>query len=385
MSRIRMGMVGGGEGAFIGAVHRMAAALDGHIELVCGAFSSDPGRARRSGEGLYLPRNRVYEDYAVMMEREAALPAAERMQFVAIVTPNHMHFPVAEAALRAGFHVLSDKPATFNLKEALRLRDILADTDLLYGLTHTYTGYPLVKEARARVAAGELGRVRKIVVEYPQGWLADRQEDEDNKQAAWRLDPARAGISSCMGDIGVHAANLAEYVSELKISEICADLTAFVPGRTLDDDGAVLLRFDNGARGVLHASQVSVGEENALSIRLYGDKGGLEWKQQEPNTLWLKWPDRPAEMLRTGGNYLGDSASANTRTPMGHPEGYLEAFANLYLAFAEQIRVREAGQDPDESSTDCPGIEAAIRGMQFIELAVMASASDVKWHEFEQV
>ncbi len=384
MSRIRMGMVGGGEGAFIGAVHRMAAALDGEIELVCGAFSGDPARAQRSGSALYLPQDRVYDDYRVMMEAEAALPAAERMQFVAIVTPNHMHFPVAEAALQAGFHVMSDKPATLNLEEALRLRDVLAETNLLYGLTHTYTGYPLVKEARSRVREGEFGAIRKIVVEYPQGWLADRQEDEDNKQAAWRLDPARAGVSSCMGDIGVHAANLAEYVSGLKITELCSDLTAFVPGRTLDDDGAVLLRFDNGARGVLHASQVSVGEENALSIRLYGEKGGLEWKQQEPNTLWLKWPDRPTEMLRTGGDYLGDTATVNTRTPMGHPEGYLEAFANLYLSFAGRIRARESGQTPDARSADCPGIEEAIRGMTFIELAVAASASDVKWHRFEQ-
>jgi predicted dehydrogenase len=384
MSKIRMGMVGGGEGAFIGAVHRMAAALDGEIELVCGAFSSDAERSQRSGAALYLPADRVYGDYHSMMAAEAALPAAQRMQFVAIVTPNHQHFPVAEAALRAGFHVLSDKPATLNLDEALRLRDVLADTGLLYGLTHTYTGYPLVKEARARVAAGELGSIRKVVVEYPQGWLADRQEDADNKQAAWRLDPARSGASNCMGDIGVHAANLAEYVSGLAIAEICADLTAFVPGRKLDDDGAMLLRFDNGARGVLHASQVSVGEENALTIRVYGEKGGLEWRQQEPNTLWLKWADRPTEMLRTGGAYLGAQASANTRTPMGHPEGYLEAFANIYMAFAGQIRAREEGQPVSARAADCPGIDAAIRGMAFIELAVAASASDIKWHAFKQ-
>jgi predicted dehydrogenase len=384
MARIRMGMVGGGEGAFIGAVHRMAAALDGEIELVCGAFSSDAGRSRLSGAALYLPQDRVYVDYRAMMAAESALPANQRMQFVAIVTPNHLHFPVAEAALRAGFHVMSDKPATFNLEEALRLRDILAETGLLYGLTHTYTGYPLVKEARARVASGALGIIRKIVVEYPQGWLADRQEDTDNKQAAWRLDPARAGVSSCMGDIGVHAANLAEYVSGLNISAVCSDLTAFVPGRTLDDDGAVLLRFDNGARGVLHASQVSIGEENALSIRVYGEKGGLEWRQQEPNTLWLKWPDRPTEMLRAGGAYLADLAAANTRTPMGHPEGYLEAFANIYRAFVGQIRAREGEQTPDTRSADCPGIDQAIRGMTFIELAVAASTSDIKWHAFEQ-
>jgi predicted dehydrogenase len=361
----------------------MAAALDGEIELVCGAFSGDAERSRRSGAALYLPADRVYDDYSTMMATEAALPASQRMQFVAIVTPNHQHFPVAEAALRAGFHVLSDKPATLNLQEALRLRDMLSETGLLYGLTHTYTGYPLVKEARARVAAGQLGDIRKVVVEYPQGWLADRQEDADNKQAAWRLDPARSGVSNCMGDIGVHAANLAEYVSGLAITEICADLTAFVPGRTLDDDGAMLLRFDNGARGVLHASQVSVGEENALSIRVYGEKGGLEWRQQEPNTLWLKWADRPTEMLRTGGSYLGAQAAANTRTPMGHPEGYLEAFANIYLAFAGQIRAREAGEAASARAADCPGIEAAIRGMAFIELAVAASASDIKWHAFE--
>jgi len=379
-----MGMVGGGEGAFIGAVHRMAAALDGDIELVCGAFSGDAERSRRSGAALYLPHDRVYGDYRTMMTAEAGHRAAERMQFVAIVTPNHLHFPVAEAALHSGFHVLSDKPATLNLDEARRLRDILSRTGLLYGLTHTYTGYPMVKEARARVAAGALGNIRKIVVEYPQGWLADREEDTDNKQARWRLDPARAGISGCMGDIGVHAANLAEYVSGLKIAALCADLTTCVAGRTLDDDGAILLRFDNGARGVLHASQVSVGEENALSIRVYGEKGGLEWRQQEPNTLWLKWPDRPTEMLRSGGAYLGELATANTRTPMGHPEGYLEAFANIYMAFAAQIRAREAGQVPAARAADCPGIDEAIRGMAFIELAVAASASDVKWHAFEQ-
>lgn len=384
MTKIRMGMVGGGEGAFIGAVHRMAAALDGEIELVCGAFSSDPERSRRSGAALGLPPDRVYGDYCALLAAEASLPAAQRMQFVAIVTPNHQHFPVAEAALRAGFHVLSDKPATLNLDEALRLREVVSATGLLYGLTHTYTGYPLVKEARARVAAGELGNIRKIVVEYPQGWLADRQEAADNKQAAWRLDPAQAGISSCMGDIGVHAANLAEYVSGLQISEICSDLCAFVPGRTLDDDGTVLLRFDNGARGVLGASQISIGEENALSLRVYGDMGGLEWRQQEPNTLWLKWRDRPTEMLRTGGAYLCDMAAANTRTPMGHPEGYLEAFANIYRAFTARIRAREEGRAPDERASDCPGIESAIRGMTFIELAVAASASDTKWHPFVQ-
>jgi predicted dehydrogenase len=378
-----MGMVGGGEGAFIGAVHRIAAALDGEIELVCGAFSSDAERAARSGAALGLQPERVYTDYQGMVSAEAALPADQRMQFVAIVTPNHLHFPVAQAALRAGFHVLSDKPATFNLAQALELRALVQQTGLLYGLTHTYTGYPLVKEARERIAAGALGRIRKVIVEYPQGWLAERLEEGGNKQAAWRLDPRRAGISSCMADIGVHAANLAEYVSGQTISEICADLTAFVQGRELDDDGSVLLRFDQGAKGVLHASQVCAGEENSLRIRVYGQLGGLEWAQQEPNTLWLKWPDRPTEMLRTGGAYLGTLAASNTRTPMGHPEGYLEAFANLYMAFAGQIRALEAGENPDQRSADCPGIAEAVRGMTFIELAVAASNSDIKWHRFE--
>lgn len=383
MAKTRMGMVGGGEGAFIGAVHRMAAAIDGEIELVCGAFSGDPARSARSGAALYLPPARVYGDYRQMMQAEAALPPDERMQFIAIVTPNHLHFPVAKAALEAGFHVMSDKPATFDLAQALALRGLVRETGLLYGLTHTYTGYPLVKEARERIARGELGTVRKVVVEYPQGWLADRQEDQDNKQAAWRLDPAQAGSSSCMGDIGVHAANLAEYVTGLRISELCADLAAVVPGRALDDDGAVLLRFDNGARGLLHASQVCAGEENALRIGVYGDRGGLEWRQQEPNTLWLKWPDQPTQMLRAGGAYLGEPATLNTRTPMGHPEGYLEAFANLYMAFAGQVRAHAAGEAPQGRALDCPGIEEAVRGMAFIELAVSASASDVKWHRFE--
>ncbi len=382
MAKVRMGMVGGGEGAFIGQVHRMAANIDGEIELVCGAFSSDPERARRSGETLHLPSERVYMDFRQMMKAEAALPENERMQFVAIVTPNHLHYPAAAAALQAGFHVMSDKPATLNLSEALLLRDLVRETGLLYGLTHTYTGYPMVKEARTRIAAGDLGNIRKILVEYPQGWLADRQEDGDNKQAAWRLDPAKAGVSSCMGDIGVHAANLAEYVTGLKISELCADLTAFVAGRKLDDDGSILLRFGNGARGVLTASQVCVGEENALSIRVYGEKGGLQWSQQEPNTLWLKWRDRPTEMLRTGYDYLGSLAGANTRTPSGHPEGYLEAFGNLYMAFAGQVRARQSGRPADERSADLPGIDEAVRGMAFIELAVAASASDVKWHTF---
>ncbi len=375
--KLRMGMVGGGEGAFIGAVHRMAAALDGEIELVCGAFSSDPKRSLRSGRALMLNEQRIYPDYLTMMTREAALPASQRMQFVVIVTPNDYHFPIARAAIEAGFHILSDKPATLNLDEVLQLRTLLEGSGLCYGLTYTYTGYPLVKEARQRIQAGELGEIRKVLVEYTQGWLADRQQDESNKQAQWRLDPKTAGVSGCIGDIGVHAANLAEYISGLQIDELCADLSSLVPGRSLDDDGSILLRFNNQARGVLTASQVCSGEENALTIKVYGEKGGLEWCQQEPNTLCLKWPDRPTEVLRTGGTYLGEMAAANTRIPMGHPEGYLEAFANIYRAFAGTIRNPEA-------SSDCPGIDEAVRGMTFIELAVSASASDQKWHRFAE-
>ena len=382
MAKIRMGMIGGGEGAFIGAVHRMAAAIDGEIELVCGAFSSDSERSKRSGAALHIPDDRVYVSYTGMLSAEALLPANIRMQFVAIVTPNHMHFPVAEQALRSGFHVLSDKPATLNLAQALQLQTIIEETGLLYGLTHTYTGYPLIKEARQRVARGGIGQIRKITVDYAQGWLADRAEDTDNKQALWRLDPARAGISSCIGDIGVHAANLAEYVSGLEITELCSDLGSVVPGRTMDDDGTVLLRFSNHARGVLTASQVCVGEENALTLRIYGENGSLEWQQQEPNTLWQKWPDRPTQILRAAAPYLSSQATAYTRTPMGHPEGYLEAFANIYLAFAAQVSARESGVEPDEQAQDCPGIDAAIRGMRFIECAVNASASNTKWHRF---
>lgn len=383
-SKVRMGMVGGGEGAFIGEVHRQAAQLDGQIELVCGAFSSDAERSRRCGAALGLSADRSYADFHSMMQAEAALPAADRMQFVAVVTPNHLHAPVAEAALQHGFHVLMDKPATLTLAEALALRERVASSGLLFGLTHTYTGYPLVKEARERIAQGALGKIRKVLVEYTQGWLAT-EPDADNKQAAWRLDPQRAGASCCMGDIGVHAANLVEYVTRLKILEVCADLTSFVSGRVLDDDGSMLLRLSDDARGVLTASQVCVGEENGLRIKVFGEQGGLEWAQQEPNTLWLKWPDRPTEMLRTGGAYLGAAAQTNTRTPMGHPEGYIEAFANIYRGFAGAVVAHGTGVAAMTAmqAADVPDIDVAVRGMAFIEQAVAASASEQKWLTLE--
>ena len=382
MSRkIRYGMVGGGRGAFIGAVHRIAAAMDQQVELVCGAFSSDPERSKASGADLFLPPGRCYGTFEEMILAEKALPADQRMDFIAIVTPNHMHFPPAKMALDNGFHVLSDKPATFDLAEAKALAALVKKTGLLYGLTHNYTGYPLVKQAREMVADGKLGKIRKIVVEYPQGWLATRLEASGQKQAAWRTDPKRSGAAGCIGDIGTHAENLAEYISGLQIEELAADITAFVKGRALDDDGNVLLRFKGGAKGVLHASQISVGEENNLNIRIYGEKGGLEWHQNEPNTLLVKWLDAPMQVYRTANGYLGKAALAAGRTPPSHPEGYLEAFANIYKNFANHIRARIEGRKlaKDDLCLDYPKIEDGVRGMAFIEAVVKSSKANARW------
>ena len=383
--KLKMGMVGGGKGAFIGAVHRMAANLDGKIELVAGAFSSDPAKSKASGEDLFLDPARVYGSYDEMVKKEAALPADQRIDFVAIVTPNHVHFPAAKAALEAGFHVLSDKPATFDLAEAKELAAIVKKTGLLYGLTHNYTGYPLVKQAREMVATGQLGKIRKVVVEYPQGWLATRIEASGQKQAAWRTDPKRSGAAGCIGDIGTHAENLAEYITGLKISELAADITAFVKGRKLDDDGNVLLRFKGGAKGVLHASQISVGEENNLNIRIYGEKGGIEWHQNEPNTLLVKWLDQPMQVYRTANGYLGKAALAAGRTPPAHPEGYLEAFANIYKNFANAIRARIEKKKlaKDDPATDYPKIEDGVRGMAFIEAVVASSKKNAAWTKLD--
>lgn len=387
MRKIRMGMVGGGQGAFIGAVHRMAAALDGQIELVCGAFSSNAERSKASGEELFLPADRVYPDYETMMRAEAALPADQRMDFVAIVTPNSTHYPVAKAAIDAGFHVMSDKPMTFTLEEATALRDLVKHKDVLFGLTHNYTGYPMVKEARRMVQDGTLGDIRKIVVEYPQGWLAEAIESGGQKQADWRTDPARAGKSCCMGDIGTHAENLAEYITGLQITELCADFTTFVPGRKLEDDGNVLLRFNNGARGILYASQISVGEENGLRIRVYGTKGGIEWVQLEPNSLVVRWLDQPTQILRAGVNYanLGPAALHSARLPAGHPEGFVEAFANLYRNFAHVLQAKLAGEEADPLDYDFPTVEDGVRGMAFIETVVASAEDDSnKWTPFVQ-
>ncbi|CAN5440385.1 Gfo/Idh/MocA family oxidoreductase [soil metagenome] len=379
--KLRMGMVGGGIGAFIGSVHRMAATLDGEIELVCGAFSSKEQKSKESGEALYLPPDRVYGNFEEMILKEKEKPEGDRMDFVVIVTPNNMHFAPSKMALENGFHVVCDKPATYTLAEAKELKEIIKKTGLLFGLTHNYTGYPMVKEARDMVKSGKLGKIRKVVVEYPQGWLAVKLEESGIKQAEWRTDPDRAGISNCMGDIGTHAENLAEYITGLKIKEMCSDLTAFGEGRKLDTDGNVLLRFDNGAKGILHASQISVGEENDLNIRIYGEKGGLQWHQMEPNTLLVKHIDRPTEIYRTGGNhgYLSKIALANTRVPAGHPEGYVEAFANLYRNFAFTLRARLEGKEADPIHQDFPTIDDGIRGMAFIETVVKSSQSDQKW------
>jgi predicted dehydrogenase len=380
--KIRMGMVGGGKNAFIGAVHRIAANMDGQIELVCGAFSSDPERAKESGRALFVEESRNYASYKEMFEAEKALPEDQRMQFVSIVTPNFAHFEPAMLALDHGFHVLIDKPMTLSLDEAKKLEQKVAETGLLLCLTHTYSGYPMVKQARQMVKAGELGKIRKVIVQYPQGWLSLPSE-KDNKQAAWRTDPAKSGISGCMGDIGTHAAQLAEYISGLKITKICADINIVVEGRALDDDGNILLKFDNQANGVLIASQIAAGEENALSIRLYGEKGGLEWRQEEPNTLVVKWLDAPTQVYRTGHDYLSSYAKHNTRTPSGHPEGYLEAFGNLYRNFASTLQCLADGVQPSEEMLDFPTVQDGVRGMAFIENVIASGQSDQKWYEFK--
>ncbi len=382
--KLRMGMVGGGTDAFIGAVHRLAAFMDNQIELVCGCFSVNPEISKSSGKSYYLPENRVYESYQEMFEKEAQLPEGERMDFVSIVTPNFVHFAPAMMALENGFNVVLDKPITFTLDEALKLKEKVKETGLTLALTHTYSGYPAVKHAKQMIADGTLGKIRKVFVEYPQGWLSAKVEDQGNSQASWRTDPKRSGKAGCMGDIGTHAHQLAEYITGLKVTELCAELNVFVPNRMLDDDGAALLRFENGAKGVLIATQVAAGEENALKIRVYGEKGGLEWSQMEPNTLIAKWLDKPTQLLRTGTSLGSDIAAHNTRTPGGHPEGYLEAFANIYRNFAATVMAKMDGVEPTAAMLDFPTVEDGIRGMQFIDTVVKAGYDDeTKWVKFE--
>lgn len=380
--KIRMGMVGGGKQAFIGAVHRMAANLDGLIELCCGALSANPENAKISGKEIFLPENRTYTSYQEMFVAESKLPDNQKIHFVSIVTPNHLHFEPAMLALQNGFNVLIDKPITLTLNEAKLLQQKAKETGLMVCLTHTYSGYPMVKQAKQMVKDGAFGQIRKICVEYPQGWLS-LPAQSDNKQAAWRADPAKSGVSGCMADVGTHAAHLAEYISGLQITKICADLNSVVDGRLLDDDGNVLLKFNNGANGILMASQIAAGEENAIKIKVYGEKGGLEWHQMEPNTLTIKWLNQPAQIYRTGNNYISNVAKHNTRTPAGHPEGYLEAFANIYRNFALTLMAKQKGEQPSEFMLDFPNAEDGIRGMAFIENVVASSKSDQKWYDFK--
>src|SRR5436190_3130600 len=381
--KLRMAMIGGGRDAFIGAIHRIAVNMDGQIDIVAGALSVNPEVAIASGRDLFLDEERIYTDYKTMLEKEAAMPKDKRIDFVSIVTPNFVHFDPAIMALEKGFHVAIEKPMTFTLDEAKKLKAKVDETGLTLLLTHTYTGYPIIKQAKQMVKSGMFGKIRKIYVEYPQGWLSTFLEGSNNKQAAWRTDPKRSGIAGAMGDIGTHAFNMAEYVSGLQVTHLCANLNTVVDGRMLDDDGATFMKFNNGATGVLMATQIAAGEENCIKIRVYGEKGGLEWKQEDANTLLVKWLDKPDEIYRAGTGYVSSYASHNSRTPAGHPEGYLEAFANLYRNFSLTVRAKANGEKPKDEWLDFPGVDEGIRGMAFIENVVASGKSDKKWTAFK--
>ncbi len=368
--RLRYGMVGGGPGAFIGEVHRKAAALDGEIELVAGAFSSDPEKTRSVGRTLNLDPGRAYGSYQEMAEAESARPEGDRIDFVSIVTPNHLHFPVAKLFLEHRMHVICDKPLTITLEDAERLCHLVKEQHAVFAVTHNYTGYPMVKEAREMVRTGRLGTIRKVVVEYPQGWLAKLIEAEGHKQAEWRADPTRAGISSALSDIGSHAEHLARYVTGLEVEALCADVSTLVPGRTLDDDANVLMHYRGGARGILYASQVSVGEENNLRIRVYGTDASLEWGQEDPNYLYVRYPDRPEEVYARGNYYLTPIAQHNARLPPGHPEAFIEAFANIYVNAGRTMAARLGGTAPGEFDTDFPTVQDGAIGVHFVQVAI---------------
>ncbi|MFD1630493.1 Gfo/Idh/MocA family protein [Pseudopedobacter beijingensis] len=378
--KLRYAMIGGGPGAFIGAVHRIAARMDNLYDLVAGCFSSSMEKSTETGNELGIASNRIYANYQELITKENALPEQERVQVICIVTPNHLHFAPAKMALENGFHVILDKPITLTLAEAKELKILKEKSGKELLLTHTYTGYPMVKEAKQQLLSGKLGEIRKVYVEYPQGWLSNAVE---SKQADWRTDPSKSGIAGAMGDIGTHAFNLVEYVTSLQVEKICADINTVVPHRRLDDDGAVLLKFNNGASGVLMASQVAAGEENKVKIRVYGESGGLEWHQEDANSLVLKYLDQPAQILRTGSGYLSSFATHNTRVPAGHPEGYLEAFANLYRNFALTVLAKENGEQVAVECLDYPGVEEGIRGMAFIETVISSGKSDQKWIKME--
>lgn len=378
--KLRMGMVGGGRGAFIGAVHRMAANLDGKIELIAGCFSSNAEKSKLSGEDFFLDPSRVYTSYEEMAKAEGALPPGERIDFVSIVTRNDLHYPVAKAFLEAGIHVVCEKPMAFSLAEAKELKKVVDASGLVFALTHNYTGYPMVKEARAMVKAGKLGRILKIVAEYPQGYAVGAiKEQADGKISNWRMDPSVAGVSNCMGDIGSHAENLARYITGLELEQIAADLNTFIPGRTLDDDGSMLVRYEGGARGVLFASQISTGDENNLNIRVYGTDASIEWHQEHPNELIVKFADEARQIWRRGNSYNGPEAAKFTRLPFGHPEAFIEAFANVYLAATEAISDHLAGTYPRAEGYDFPTVDDGVEGMAFIEAAVASSKANAAW------
>ena len=375
-------MIGGGKDAFIGAVHRIALNMDGQVELVAGALSVNPEVAVESGKLLFLDEDRIYTDYKVLLEKEAAMPADKRIDFVSIVTPNFVHFDPAMMALEKGFNVVIEKPITFTLEEAQQLKAKVEETGLSLLLCHTYTGYPMVKQAKQLLKSGAIGKIRKVYVEYPQGWLSTLLEAAGNAQASWRTDPKKSGKAGCMGDIGTHAFNLAEYITGSEVTHICADINIVVEKRLLDDDGAAFLKFNGGATGVLMATQIAAGEENNVKIRVYGEKGGIEWKQEDANTLLVKWLDKPTEIYRTGGGYNSSFAAHNTRVPAGHPEGYLEAFGNLYRNFILTVRAKMNSEQPKEEWLDFPSVKEGVRGMAFVNNVIESGQSDVKWKEF---
>ena len=383
MSRkLRMAMIGGGKDAFIGAVHRIALNMDGQVDLVAGALSVKPELAIESGKMLFLDEERIYTDYKTLLEKEAAMPADKRIDFVSIVTPNFVHFEPAMMALEKGFNVVIEKPITFTLDEAKQLKAKVEETGLSLLLCHTYTGYPMVKQAKQLVKDGVLGKIRKVYVEYPQGWLSTLLEAAGNAQASWRTDPKKSGKAGAMGDIGTHAFNLAEYVTGLEVTHLCADINIVVEGRMLDDDGAAFLKFNNGATGVLMATQIAAGEENNVKIRVYGEKGGIEWKQEDANTLLVKWLDKPTQIYRTGAGYNSSFAAHNTRVPAGHPEGYLEAFGNLYRNFILTVRAKMNGEEPKQEWLDYPSVHEGVRGMAFVNNVIESGESEVKWKAF---
>ena len=383
MSRkLRMAMIGGGKDAFIGAVHRIALNMDGQVDLVAGALSVKPELAIESGKMLFLDEERIYTDYKTLLEKEAAMPADKRIDFVSIVTPNFVHFEPAMMALEKGFNVVIEKPITFTLDEAKQLKAKVEETGLSLLLCHTYTGYPMVKQAKQLVKDGVLGKIRKVYVEYPQGWLSTLLEAAGNAQASWRTDPKKSGKAGAMGDIGTHAFNLAEYVTGLEVTHLCADINIVVEGRMLDDDGAAFLKFNNGATGVLMATQIAAGEENNVKIRVYGEKGGIEWKQEDANTLLVKWLDKPTQIYRTGAGYNSSFAAHNTRVPAGHPEGYLEAFGNLYRNFILTVRAKMNGEEPKQEWLDYPSVHEGVRGMAFVNNVIESGESEVKWNAF---